>query len=101
MNKNIYFYICIILLSSLIIVYGYPGIINNNKNEIQNSDLKLLAYQLEGEIRLSFQNAYNSWINKGRITGEKEKYFQQIISTFKRNLENFVSDATTLNPLPA
>ncbi|MCG8641881.1 MAG: hypothetical protein MI862_19280, partial [Desulfobacterales bacterium] len=63
----------------------------NGKNplDLNEPDLALLAYQLDHQIRSSFQAAYESYINLPRLTGGSEQKFTQIIEVLKNNIQRF------------
>ncbi|MCK8817448.1 hypothetical protein MWH28_08760 [Natroniella sulfidigena] len=98
--RTIYLHLLVILLLMTVIVAGCeeaPAPIEEDNVEhgisgLEEPDLSLLAYQLELEIRSSFQSAYNSWINIDRLTERDEESFEQIISVLNYNLSNFVSE---------
>ncbi|OCL26532.1 hypothetical protein U472_11105 [Orenia metallireducens] len=60
--------------------------------KLDNSELKLLAYQLKLQIRSTFKSAYQSWINLSRITENNEENFKQITSVLDENLSSFVAE---------
>ncbi|MCK8827735.1 hypothetical protein MWH25_08255 [Natroniella acetigena] len=98
--RSSYLHLLVILLLMTAIVAGCeeaPAPIEEDNVDqgslgLEELDLSLLAYQLELEIRSSFQSAYNSWINLDRITERDEESFEQIISVLNYNLSEFVSE---------
>ncbi len=64
----------------------------SNGQELKEKDLLVLAYQLEGDLRGTFKNAYNSWLNLDRISVKNENTFSQIIVSFRNNLVGFVAE---------
>ncbi len=92
--KNYVKSILIIILMPIIIT-GCLG--NEVENNLQDSEILLIAYQLEGQIRFSFQNAYNSWINVERLVENTEQNFQNIITLFRSHLEDYTVEEVTDN----
>lgn len=58
-----------------------------NGIDLKEPDLALLAYQLDHQVRSSFQAAYESYINLPRITKDNEQKFSQIIEVLKNNIQ--------------
>ncbi|OCL26324.1 hypothetical protein U472_09960 [Orenia metallireducens] len=105
-NRNNRFYLSIVLFLIIVQLIGCAANqddtnqIDNNqeaidtqqKLKLDNPELKLLAYQLELQIRSTFKSAYQSWINLSRVTENNEGNFEQITSVLGANLSPFVSE---------
>ena len=59
---------------------------------LEEADSRLLAYQLELQMRSSFKTAYQSWLNLSRIA-EDDNNLEQISSVLHATLAGFVVES--------
>ena len=90
MDKKNNIKLCFMVILIAITITGCS--VNETENDFQEFDFIQMAYQLEGQIRFSFQNAYNSWLNIERRAENNQQNFQLIKTLFRQHLENSTSE---------